>query len=86
MIASEAKRVQDELAKHYDLSFWYGTNCKKCCGVFPKLFVTNPISGECYYKCEVCEKRTKLYSMPWLARDAWNNDEVEDDNALWTLI
>ena len=38
MTAEEAKKHQDQLmADGWDLSFWYGTSCTKCCGVFPKL-------------------------------------------------
>ena len=73
MTAEEAKRHQDQIvADGWDLGFWYGTKCEKCCGVFPKL-ITH-IGGEqlCRYECEVCRKTTEAYTMPWLARDAWN--------------
>ena len=78
MTAEEAKKHQDQLvAEGWDLGFWYGTKCEKCCGVYPK-FENVYVSGEdlCRYECEVCGKKTAAYSMPWLARDAWNNGNV----------
>lgn len=75
MTAEQAKANQDELAKHYDLSYWYGTNCRKCCGVYPKFRTTNGFDSKCFYECEVCGARTDLFSMPWLAERAWNNGE-----------
>ena len=75
MTAEEAKRNQDQLiADGWDLSFWYGTWCEKCCGVYPK-FISH-IGGFddlCRYECEVCGKTTKAFDMPWQARDAWNS-------------
>ena len=78
MIAKDAIENQARIAKHYDLGWWYGTKCKKCCGVYPKL-MTKPTQDpkNCYYQCEVCGRRTALYTMPYLAEQAWNNDEVE---------
>lgn len=72
MTAEEALKNQTEIAEHYNLGWWYGTQCRKCCGVYPKLE-----AGElhCFYVCEVCGKRTEPHSMPWLAREAWNNGE-----------
>ena len=75
MTAEQAKANQDELAKHYRLSYWYGTNCKKCCGVYPKFRTTNGFDSKCFYECEVCGTRTDLFPMPWLAERAWNNGE-----------
>ena len=73
MTAEEAKRLQDQLvAEGWTLDFWYGTWCEKCCGVYPKLIVGIPPYDNCRYECEVCGKTTEVYSMPWLARDAWN--------------
>ena len=74
MTAEEAKRHQDQLeAEGWPLSFWYGTRCSKCCGVYPK-FVDAP-NDNCRYECEVCGKTTADYSMPWLAWEAWNRGE-----------
>lgn len=75
MTADEAKKQQDEISKHWTLGFWYGTNCEKCCGVYPKLMSTNGFDDKCYYQCEVCGKRTEAMQMPWLSRDAWNRHE-----------
>ena len=73
MTREEAKANQDRIAKNYKLSYWYGTDCEKCCGVYPK-FCKGYINGHdmCYYECEVCGKRTNLCEMPWIARDEWN--------------
>ena len=74
MTAEEAKKHQDQLvADGWSLSNWYGTKCEKCCGVYPK-FVSVYKDGQdlCRYECEVCGKKTKAYSMPWLAEEAWN--------------
>lgn len=70
--AEEAKREQNELAKHYDLGFWYGTGCEKCCGVYPKFRTSSGFDSYCWYECEVCGKRTKNASMPWIAEKDWN--------------
>ena len=81
MTEAEAKANQDRIiAKGYELGWWYGTRCKKCCGVYPK-FKTKDTFDPCnaYYECEVCGRRTvKEYTMPWLAEEAWNRDEVTD--------
>ena len=70
----EAKRDQEKLAEHFNLSYWYGTHCQKCCGVYPKLIAgLNGFEDLCRYECEVCGKTTEAFSMPWLARDAWNS-------------
>ncbi len=79
MTPEQAKAKQERIAKHYNLGFWYGTNCMKCCGVYPKAMTKNTFDPEdFYYQCEVCGKRTKAYTMPWLARKAWNNGEYKD--------
>ena len=37
MTREEAKAKQDEIeASGFNLGYWYGTGCKKCCGVYPK--------------------------------------------------
>lgn len=80
MTREEAAANQKDLARRYDLSFWYGTWCEPCCGVYPKfmsLHSNNP--KDCFYQCEVCGKRTESFTMPWQARDAWNNGEFVED-------
>lgn len=83
MTTEEAKKHQDQMeADGWPLQFWYGTNCTKCCGVYPKL-ITH-IGGNddlCRYECEVCGRKTAAYSMPWLAEQAWNNGEFETAQA-----
>lgn len=75
MTEAEAKANQDRIAKHFNLGWWYGTRCKKCCGVYPKLEHTDDLL-KCFYECEVCHKRTAPAKMPWIAEEAWNNGEV----------
>ena len=73
MTAEEAKKHQDQIAADgWDLGFWYGTSCEKCCGVYPKLITGIMPNDLCRYECEVCGKKTEAYSMPWLAEEAWN--------------
>lgn len=78
MTAEEAKNRQEELSKHYNLSFWYGTNCEKCCGVYPKLIVGGIQAMDCWYECEVCGKRTEPKPMPWLSEKDWNEGRFLD--------
>ena len=77
MTIEEAKAKQNEIAQHYNLSYWYGTNCEKCCEVYPKFRTFGDLGGhsKCYYECEVCGKRTELFDMPWQSEKAWNNHE-----------
>ena len=78
MTPQEAKANQDRIvAEGWDLGFWYGTNCNKCCGVYPKLVKIYENGQDLSaYQCEVCGRKTAGYSMPWLARDAWNEGRV----------
>lgn len=79
MTPEQAKANQERIAKNYNLGWWYGTHCTKCCGVYPKMMVTGGFSSEdAYYQCEVCGKRTKAYIMPHLAESAWNRGEFAD--------
>ena len=76
MTREEAKANQDRLeAEGYYLGFWYGTWCDKCCGVYPIIRILIGPEDLCRYECEVCGKRTKAVSMPWIARDLWNAGE-----------
>lgn len=73
MTADEAKENQNQLvADGWSLSFWYGTHCEKCCGVYPKIVTHIPPNDFCRYECEVCGKKTEAFPMPWLAEEAWN--------------
>ena len=76
MTAEEAKANQDKLSKHFDLSFWFGTKCRKCCGVFPRFMKSDAFGGGCWYECDVCGTRTAELPMPWIAEEAWNNGKV----------
>ena len=76
MTREEAIAHQAELAEHFNLSYWYGTRCKKCCGVFPKFKTSLGFDSKCWYECEVCGTRTAAVSMPWIAEEAWNKGEL----------
>lgn len=75
--AEEVKKEQDRLSERYDLGWWYGTGCKKCCGVYPKFMQKMGFDPkDSWYECEVCGRRTDLFTMPWLAEEAWNKGET----------
>lgn len=87
MTREDAKSNQDRVSEHYNLSWWYGTNCRKCCGVYPKLMRKETFNPkDLYYQCEVCGKRTDLYTMPWLAEEAWNNGEFIEEYRQMSLF
>ena len=83
MTAEEAKANQDRIvAEGWDLGFWYGTNCKKCCGVYPKkVSIYQNGRDLCAYECEVCGRKTAPCDMPWQARDAWNRGDTTPGQA-----
>ena len=49
----EQKMIQ---IKGFNLGSWFGTNCEKCCGVFPRSCRrdTNDKYRDVFYKCDVC--------------------------------
>ena len=81
MTQEEAKAIQEKIvADGYNLGWWYGIHCEKCCGVFPKLTIKDGFDPrDCSYKCEVCGKRTDNYQMPWQAQEAWNRHEYLEE-------
>lgn len=73
----QVMREQERLRQHYKLSWWYGTACKKCCDVYPKLMTKETFdTKDLWYECEVCGRRTNLFTMPHLAQEAWNKGET----------
>ena len=68
----QAKSEQDRLGKN--VGFYYGTRCKKCCGVYPKFLTEGGFRDFGYYVCPVCGKESMHMPMNWECRDAWNND------------
>lgn len=71
----EIKAKQDKLGKN--AGWYYGTNCKKCCDVFPAFFNEDGFENLGYYVCLVCGKESKHEPMPWQAKDRWNAGEYE---------
>ena len=67
----EIKAIQDKLGGM--LSFYYGTWCNKCCGVYPAFYTEMGFKDDGYYVCLVCGKESKHEPMGWMARDDWNN-------------
>ncbi len=90
MTKSEAKAEQERLVKEgYNLAWWYGTDCDKCCDVFPKLMKEgNSTNDKCFYMCPVCGKRTESFQMPWIAEDAWNAGQFaeEQQTTIFSLL
>ena len=79
MTTEEAKANQAQIAKHFNLAWWYGIRCEKCCEVYPKFDTEgDSAGGKCFYVCEVCGKRTRGFDMPWQAEEAWNNHEYKN--------
>lgn len=73
MTQEEAKAYQDKIvADGYELGWYFGTRCKKCCGVYPRFITSCSMNMKDYYRCDVCGKRTEEFEMPWLAEEAWN--------------
>ena len=71
--AEEEKAYQDKLGK--SVSFWYGTWCEKCCGVYPRFYTEQDFEAKGYYVCLVCGKESRHCHMNHQAKDAWNNRE-----------
>ena len=71
----DVKAHQDKLGKN--AGWYYGTDCKKCCGVWPKFFTDTDFSAYGYYVCLVCGKESLHEPMPWQSRDDWNADRYK---------
>ena len=69
----EEKAHQEKLGKM--CSYYYGTDCEKCCGVYPAFYTDNTFDCSCYYVCLVCGKESTHHEMPWQSSKAWNNHE-----------
>ena len=69
---------QRELAEAgFDIAWWFGVKCDKCCDLFPRLIVEDTSRALCWYECDECGRRTGRFEMPWQAQDAWNRGEFE---------
>lgn len=66
----EVKAEQVRLGSN--ASWYYGTNCAKCCGVYPQMFTEETFDDNAYYVCPVCGKESEHAKMPWQARQKWN--------------
>lgn len=80
MTHDDAVNKQMELKiRGIDLGLWFGTDCEKCCDVYPRLVKrdANDKYHDTAYKCDVCGKQTEWTGMWWQARDAWNNHEYQ---------
>ena len=70
----QEKKKQADIAKRFTLGFWYYTEGKKCCEVYPK-FKTDH-EDMCYLECPVCGDRTGKHHMAWQAWTEW--DEMKE--------
>ena len=70
--AEEVKKDQERLGKN--AGWYYGTDCTKCCGVYPKFISEQTFEALGYYVCLVCGKESLHKPMPWQSRDDWNNN------------
>lgn len=78
MTKEEAKANQERIiASGFDISWWYASQCRKCCDVYPKIIAEDNLAMKVYLECEVCGRRTHAHKMPWLAKKEW--DEHFDD-------
>lgn len=68
---AEIKAEQDRLGD--GASWYYGTECEKCCGVYPAFMTDDGFKDLGYYVCLVCGKESEHEPMTWSARDAWND-------------
>lgn len=64
------KAKQDRLGEN--AAWYYGTNCKKCCGVFPAFFTEQTFEGLGYFVCLVCGRESQHEHMAWQAEESWN--------------
>ena len=81
--AEEVKAEQEELARHYNLNWWYYTKGRKCCGVYPKIMKEGDLSHDkVYLECEVCGSRTKSHLIPLKAREEWDEMKPEPEGQM----
>lgn len=83
MTKEEAKAEQARISEHFDLGHWYGVRCRPCCDVYPAFRSANDLSGLCWYECPVCGKKSTRQVMPWLAEEAWNRGDFQQDQISW---
>ena len=68
--AEEVKAHQEKLGEN--AGWYYGTWCKKCCGVYPAFYNELNFNNFGYDVCLVCGKESLHEPMPWQCRDDWN--------------
>ncbi len=88
MTQQEAIKIQASIQERgFRLDYWFGTDCKKCCDVYPRLMKANRTDPcDIYYQCDVCGKRTVFFTMPWMAREAWNRGETYGEKTQYSLF
>ena len=70
-------KTSDEIKDHQkrlgeNASWYYGTNCVKCCGVYPSFQTEENMQMFGYYVCLVCGKESLHEPTPWQCRNDWN--------------
>lgn len=67
----EIKDIQEKLGDL--LGCYFGTLCKKCCGVYPAYMKDDDFAAKGYYVCLVCGKESTHEYMTHMARNSWND-------------
>ena len=73
--AEVVKARQDALGKN--VGWYFGTNCRKCHGVYPAFFTESGFEALGYYVCLVCGKESIHEPMPHIAARDWNADRYK---------
>lgn len=88
MTRDEAKAIQDRIERRgFNLGHWFGVKCKKCCGVYPRLMISEANGGGCWYECDVCGTRTEETTMPWISMELWNDGKFVESqiSMMWEV-
>ena len=84
--AMEEQRLLKQ--KGFNLGWYFGTKCEKCCDVYPRLLHrnVNDKRRDTYYRCDVCGKQTEYYGMPSEAEKAWNEHRYSGEGVQMSFI
>jgi len=74
--------------KGMNLAWYFGTDCEKCCEVYPRLVKRNVTDKyhDTAYRCDVCGKQTEWSGLISQARDAWNNHQYMGEGVQLSFI
>lgn len=77
MTREEAKAEQDRIAEHFNLGWWYGTKCKPCCGVYPKIRTSDGFDARWQCRAPDCNHMGPLWTCPWRKKMEADNGEAK---------